>query len=61
MKAEIISDLFVNLAAGWIGAVLIFPINQNKPRKIRLWLLTANISFATLALLFAYLIKKYGS
>lgn len=51
----IISDLLVNLAAGWIGAAVILPIKA-KDRKLSI--LIFNFSFATIALVIAYFLRE---
>lgn len=56
----ILSDLFINLAAGWLGVVLIVPITSKKSRKIKLVVLTTNMLFAIFSLVAAYELKKLG-
>jgi len=58
--AEVISELFVNLSAGWFGAALIIPIRGRRIGKIKLGLLTINVVFGILFLVFAYTLRKYG-
>lgn len=55
-----LSDLFINLAAGWFGAALVIPITGRLPKRLNLWLLTYNASFGTLSLLIAVLLRKVG-
>lgn len=53
----IVSDLFVNLSAGWFGAAFIVPVASKKP-KLKWWVLLLNISFGIISLVNAYLIKN---
>jgi len=57
-SVEILSDFLVNLAAGWIGAAIIFPIRIEE-KKVKLILLTVNILCGIMCLIAAYFIKKY--
>jgi len=52
----LISDLLVNLAAGWLGAAVILPL-KSKNRKLPI--LIFNIFFATLAMLTAFYLQQY--
>jgi len=54
---EIIYDVLVNLASGWIGASIIFPIATKFPRRVNVRFLLFNIFFATVSLIIAFLIK----
>lgn len=55
---EILSDLFVNLAAGWLGVVVvILPVTRLK-RKIDWFGLTMNIVLATVSLVIAYKLRQ---
>lgn len=54
---NIISDLFVNLAAGWIGAIIITP-NYSKAKKfIKIVLLIVDIFAVILCLWLANYLK----
>ena len=53
----IISDLFVNLAAGWLAAAMIVSPYSQMRRRVRWWVLTGNILFATISLVVAYIFK----
>lgn len=53
-----LSDLLVNLAAGWFGVALIIPITGRLPKRLNLWLLTYNISFGTLSVFVAVLLRQ---
>jgi len=44
-----LSDLFVNLSAGWFGAAIIVPLTEPK-LKLKLWVLTTNLLFGILFL-----------
>jgi len=55
---SLLSDLFVNLSAGWFGAVFIVLPRVHLQNKNNLGLLITNLLFAILALLIAYLLKK---
>lgn len=55
-----LSDLFVNLAAGWFGAALVIPITGKLPKRLNLWLLTYNASLGTVSLLITVLLRKAG-
>ena len=58
-KVEVIADLFTNLAAGWYGAVVIFPIVLRARDPFGyLVALTINIAFGTLSLLIAFRLKE---
>lgn len=55
-----LSDLFVNLSAGWYGAALILPISGKIPKKLNSWLLTQNVILGTLSLVISALFQKAG-
>ena len=52
------SDLFVNLAAGWLAAIFIVSPASKWPRKVNLWVLTGNLLFATFSLVAAFKLRK---
>lgn len=54
----IFSNLLVNLSAGWLGATIIVPLNTKPAGKMRFLALIANLFFATLSILIAYLLIK---
>jgi hypothetical protein len=54
---QAISELFINLSAGWFGAAIIFPITSNK-RKIKKLALILNIFFGIFALVIAVVIRS---
>jgi len=56
---SVLSDLFVNLSAGWFAAAIIIPIG-NRRHKLNLWLLTTNIAFGILALIIAFQLRRLG-
>lgn len=58
---EIASELLVNLAAGWLGALLIVPgFVGVLSIKEYFQLLTVNLPFGILALIFALLFSEKG-
>lgn len=54
---SVISDLNVNLAAGFFGAAFIVPSVSKKGIKVNLWLLTMNSALGILFLALAYLAR----
>jgi len=56
----ILSDLFINLAAGWFGAAFIVPATAKPSRRVSLWFLTSNMVFSTLFLVLAFKLRKLG-
>lgn len=54
----LLSDLFVNLSAGWFGAVFVVSTKSRLQSRHDVGLLITNLLFAILALLIAYLFKK---
>ena len=54
---SIISDVLVNLAAGWIGAVIVIPI-IGKRLNVKWWVLPINIGFAIISLVEAFFFKE---
>ena len=55
---EIVSDLFVNLAAGWIGAAFIIPITSKLDKQVSLGLLTMNLVIAIVFLVAAFELRS---
>lgn len=53
----ILSDLFVNLAAGWFGSAFILPITSRK-KKFAWWVLLMHIGFGTISLLVSYILRR---
>lgn len=51
---QIISELCVNLSAGWIGAAVVIPVTSKLDRRVNLGLLTMNLVAATLFLVAAF-------
>ena len=51
-----LSDLFVNLSAGWFGAAFIVPL-ASKRSKLKIWLLLVNLLFGIITLLAAVLLR----
>lgn len=56
--ANILSDLLVNLAAGWIGTIFITPVASGKPVREKLLALTWHMFLAIVLLFMAYEITK---
>lgn len=56
--AGVISELLVNLSAGWFAAALIVPLQAKKPKSIGFRLLTTNVGLGILALIIAFTIRK---
>jgi len=54
----LLSDLFVNLSAGWFGAVFIIPAFTRNSLAIDLPVLTADLVLGILCLVFSYQLKK---
>lgn len=54
-----LSDLFINLSAGWFGAAAIIPL-ASKRITLRWKLLPIHIGFGIVSLLLSYLLKKAG-
>ncbi|TSC85440.1 MAG: hypothetical protein G01um101416_868 [Microgenomates group bacterium Gr01-1014_16] len=55
---EIFSDLFVNLSAGWVGAIfvsIISPVRMSKKKRVKL--LTVNAVSIILSLALAYWLR----
>lgn len=59
IMAEIISDLFINLASGWIGAAIILPATTHTSKKINRFILTYNLIIATVILVVVFIIKTH--
>ena len=55
---QVLSELFINLSAGWLGAAAILPIIQTRPRPVNLGLLLTNLTFAIVYLVLAYHLHK---
>lgn len=49
-----ISDIMVNLSAGWFGAAFIVPVFSDKPLNLNFWILIVNLFFGTVFMLLAY-------
>ena len=54
----ILSDLFINLAAGWFGAVFIVPLQSKRFRQLDWLILTVNLSLGILALIAAFELRR---
>lgn len=51
---SILSDLLINLAAGWLGVVVVVPTISRPPRRVDPLVLTGNILLAIFALVLAF-------
>ncbi|MEK7617105.1 MAG: hypothetical protein AAB414_03550 [Patescibacteria group bacterium] len=56
----IISNLFINLSAGWFAAALIIPATSKRTVKLNFWLFTVDILFGILCLVVAFYLGKLG-
>ena len=56
----IISNLFVNLSAGWFAAALIIPATSKKKLKLNFWLFTTDLLFGIICLVIAFYLGKIG-
>ena len=55
---SILGDLFINLAAGWIGVLIIVPNFSSEKGWKKKIILTGDIVLAILSLLLAYLLRN---
>ena len=53
-----LSELFINLSAGWFGAAFIVPLSVESISKINLGILTVNVGFGILCFVIGYFLKK---
>ncbi|MBI2613782.1 MAG: hypothetical protein HYW62_03340 [Candidatus Levybacteria bacterium] len=58
---KLISEILVNLSAGWIGLTLTVPFAENKDALVKFGLLTGNITLAIVSLMGAFRLRKKGS
>lgn len=56
---NVISDLFINLSAGWIGAAVVLPSQLMKQKRKKWWSLSVNIVCAILSIVAAYQLKRF--
>ncbi len=56
--ASILSELFVNLATGWFGAVFIVPNFSGITSTYEFFLLTADLVLGTVSLLVAFYLRQ---
>ncbi len=54
----LLSELCVNVSAGWLGAAFIVPATSKRPLKINLLLLTTDLLFAILFLVIGFQLRK---
>lgn len=55
---EVVSELCVNLSAGWIGAAVVIPVTSKLDRKINLGVLTMNLTAAIVFLVLAFELRR---
>jgi len=55
---SVLSDLFINLAAGWFGAVLIVPNFIKTKSSKNIAVLTADLIFGILCLVIGYFFRN---
>lgn len=58
---QLISDLFVNLSAGWFGAALIVPTTSKRSGPINLTILTIDVIAGILFMILAYQFQQLRS
>ena len=56
-----VSDLFINLSAGWFGAVFIIPVFSNSSLIYNLPILTGDLIMGILFLVSAIELRKKGN
>jgi hypothetical protein len=54
---SIYSDFFINIAAGWFGAVFIFPITTHVSKKIKVRIVAGNLVLVILSLVVAFILR----
>lgn len=59
-KLKVLSGLFTNLSAGWIGAVLVFPNFSDLSLLVNQLILTLDIIAAIVSLLIAFWLDEKG-
>lgn len=57
----LLSELSVNICAGWLGAAFIIPATSKRPRRVNLFVLTTNLLFAILFFVIAFQLRKVAS
>jgi hypothetical protein len=55
---NILSDLFVNLSAGWLGATVVIPLQRPRDESFDWMALIINFSFSILSLAVSYYLVK---
>lgn len=55
---QIISELCVNLSAGWIGAAVVIPVTSKLDRKVNLGVLTVNLALSIVFLVAAFELRS---
>ena len=56
----VISDLFINISAGWFGAAFIVPAFSKEDFTLNIGILTTNLLMGILFLVLAYKLRKQG-
>lgn len=54
----VLSDLMINLAAGWLGAAFITPNFSRKAKKEKIFILTTNLALGIFCVVVAIVIRK---
>ncbi len=54
----LLSELSVNIAAGWLGAAFIVPVTSKESPTVNLLMLTTDLVFAILFLVLAFQLRK---
>lgn len=55
-----ISDVFLNLSAGWFGAAIIIPGTYSRSTRVNTLYVVMNLSFGLAALAFGYKLRILG-
>lgn len=53
-----LSDLFINLSAGWFGTALILPVFLVQPLQLNILVLTTDISFGILSFTISFKLRR---
>lgn len=53
-----LSELFINLSAGWFGTAFIVPLSTKLPKRVNVLLLTINIGLGIFFLIVSFKLKK---
>jgi len=55
---SVVADFFINLAAGWFAASIVFSPIIRPGKRFNFWVLTVNIMSAILSLIVAFKLRK---